>query len=93
MYAAWGLPKPRNISNILGSWLNEIPKDSKPLVLVGVSALCWSVWLYRSIVVFRTNILLFCRLSNRLRDGFTHELSFNGILPMGVLVAASYFLE
>ena len=51
-YAAWGIPKPRNISNMFGSWLNRVPKDFKPLVLVGAAALCWSVWLCRNGVVF-----------------------------------------
>ena len=45
IYAARGLPKPRNMSNMFESWLNGIPKDFKPLVLVGAAALCWSVWL------------------------------------------------
>ena len=52
VYAAWGLPKPRNMSNMFESWLNGIPKDFKPLVLVGAAALCWSVWLCRNAVVF-----------------------------------------
>ena len=26
VYAAWGIPKPRNVSNIFGSWLNGLQK-------------------------------------------------------------------
>ena len=52
VYAAWGISKPHNMSNMFGSWLNEIPKDLKPLVLLGAAALCWSVWLCRNSVVF-----------------------------------------
>ena len=52
VYAAWGIPKPRNESSIFGSWLNRLPKKFKPLVLVGAAVLCWSVWLYRNAVVF-----------------------------------------
>jgi len=37
---------------MFGSWLIEITKEYKPLVLLGVAVLCWSVWLYRNIVVF-----------------------------------------
>ena len=53
VYASWGLPKPRNISNIVGSWLNGIPKDFKPLVLVGAVALCCSIWLCNNVVGFK----------------------------------------
>ena len=51
-YAAWDIPKPRNVSNMFGSWLNGLPKNFEPLVLVGAVALCWSVWLYRNAMVF-----------------------------------------
>ena len=51
VYAAWGIPKPR-MSNMFGSWLNRVPKDFQPLVLVGTTVLCWSVWLCRNGVVF-----------------------------------------
>ena len=51
VYAAWGIPKPC-MSNMFGSWLNRVPKDFKPLVLLGAAALCWSVWLCRNGVVF-----------------------------------------
>ena len=52
VYAAWGIPKPRNMANMFGSWLNRVPKDFKPVVLVGTAALYWSVWLCRNGVVF-----------------------------------------
>jgi len=37
---------------MFGSWLIGIPKEYKPLVLLGAAALCWSVWLCRNAVVF-----------------------------------------
>ena len=52
VYEAWGIPKPRNMANMFGSWLNRVPKDFRPLVLVGAAALCWYVWLCRNGVVF-----------------------------------------
>jgi len=52
VYTAWGLPKPISVSNMFENWLNGIPKDYKPLVLIGVAALCWSVWRCRNAVVF-----------------------------------------
>jgi len=52
VHAAWGISKPRTISNMFGSWLNGIPKNYKHLVLVGAAALCWFVWIYRNVVGF-----------------------------------------
>jgi len=52
VYAAWGISKPRNMANMFGSRLNRVPKDFKPLVLVGATTLCWSVWLCRNGAVF-----------------------------------------
>ena len=52
VFAAWGIPKPRNVFDMFGSWLNGLPKNFEPLVLVGAVALCWSVWLYRNAMVF-----------------------------------------
>jgi len=48
VFAAWGIPKPRNVFDMFGSWLNGLPKNFKPLVLVGTTTLCWSVWLCRN---------------------------------------------
>ena len=52
VYAAWGIPKPHNMPRMFGSWLNGIPKEYKPLILLGAAALCWFVWLCRNDVVF-----------------------------------------
>jgi len=51
---------------MFGNWLNGIPKDYKPLVLVGAAVLCWSVWRYRNTVVFYNKNILSCKLSSRL---------------------------
>jgi hypothetical protein len=52
IYAAWGLPKPSSVSNMLNGWLNLVPQNFKPLVIVGAAALCWTVWRCRNAVVF-----------------------------------------
>ena len=80
LYAACGIPKPHSMPNMIGSWLNEIPKDYKPLVLLGVAALCWSVWLCRNVVVFDNKKIPFCRLSTQLRTGSVLGLFFRSIL-------------
>ena len=92
IYAAWGLPKPSSVSNMFGNWLNGIPKDYKPLVLVGAAALCWSVWHCRNVVVFDNKKHSFLRVI------FTtiHWLRTWPILQQpssqDTLVAASHFL-
>jgi len=36
--AAWGISKPHNMPGMFGSWLYGIPKEYKPLVLLGAVA-------------------------------------------------------
>ena len=92
-YAAWGIPKPRNISNMFGSWLNRVPKDFQPLVLVGTTTLCWSVWLYRNGVVFDNKQSSFLQVI----FSTTHWLSTWAILQrppsQKVLEEASHFFD
>ena len=54
---AFNLDPPANMTNMFGNWLDGIPKLIKSLILVGVSALCWSIWLCRNDVVFDNKIL------------------------------------
>jgi hypothetical protein len=58
VYAAWGLPRPHNVSNIFGSRLDGLIKDLKLLVLLGAVALCWSLWFCRNAIVFENNFFL-----------------------------------
>ena len=92
VYAAWGIPKPRNISNMFGSWLNRVPKDFKPVVLVGTAALYWSVWLYKNGVVFDNKQSSFLQVI----FSTTHWLRTWAILQrpssQEVLMEASHFL-
>ena len=91
VYEAWGIPKPRNMANMFGSWLNRVPKDFRPLVLVGAAALCWSVWLCRNGVVFDNKQSFFCRLFSQLRIGSARGLFFNGLLPRRCLWRHLFF--
>lgn len=45
-------PRPQNVSTMFRSQLDGLRKDLKPLVLMGVIALCWSLWLYRNAIIF-----------------------------------------
>ena len=49
---AFNLSPPMSIANMFGNWLAGIPKILKSQLLVGASALCWSIWLCRNDVVF-----------------------------------------
>jgi len=92
VYAAWGIPKPHNMPSMCGSWLNGIPKEYKPLVLLGAAVLCWFVWLYRNAVVFDNKKIFFLQVIY----STMHWLRTWAILQkhtlQNKLVAASHFL-
>ena len=48
----FGLQKPNNITHLFGSWLNGFRGGYKYLILLGISALCWAIWLCRNDIVF-----------------------------------------
>ena len=48
----FNLVPPVSMAHMFGNWLNGIPQVLKSQLLVGVSALCWSIWLYRNDVIF-----------------------------------------
>lgn len=52
IHAALGLSQPRSVSDMFGSWLWGIEKELKPLILLGVAATCWSLWLCRNDIIF-----------------------------------------
>lgn len=54
---AFNLPPLVNIANMFENWLAGIPKQLKSQLLVGASALCWSIWLCRNDMVFSKKII------------------------------------
>jgi len=76
---------------MFGNWLNSIPKDYKPLVLVGAAALCWSAWRCRNAVVFYNKKHSFLQVI----FATTHWLRTWAILQrpssQDILVAAAHF--
>jgi hypothetical protein len=42
---ATGIPKPNSIRHILVGWISSIRVKEKHLILVGVEAMFWSIWL------------------------------------------------
>ena len=49
---SFGLYLPNSISHIFYGWLLGIDKKKSKLILVGASALCWTLWLSRNDMVF-----------------------------------------
>jgi hypothetical protein len=56
VYFTFGINPPVSIANMLGSWLNQYTAKLKKQLLVGASALCWSILLCRNDVVFHQSI-------------------------------------
>jgi hypothetical protein len=52
IYFTYNIPPPSNITNMVGNWLNGVPKEVKARIRIGVSALCWSIWTCRNNIIF-----------------------------------------
>jgi hypothetical protein len=48
----FGIKQPANTSHLFGPWLRSFSHKQRNLVLVGVAAFCWALWLSRNVVVF-----------------------------------------
>jgi hypothetical protein len=53
IFYATNLTKPRSISHMFGTWLSNQHKDFKPLIWVGVAAICWAIWKCRNDIVLK----------------------------------------
>jgi hypothetical protein len=49
----FGIKSPTNTADLFGPWLASFPRRQRALVLVGVAAFCWALWLSRNDVVFQ----------------------------------------
>ena len=52
VFCAFNILPPTNVTNMFGNWLNGVPKTDKDRIRIGVSALCWSIWITRNDMVF-----------------------------------------
>ncbi len=52
IHLASNLKPPRNVGHMFGSWLSCVPKEMRNLLLMGATALCWSIWRSRNGVNF-----------------------------------------
>ena len=87
-----GIPKPHNMPSMFGSWLFRIPREYKPLVLLGAAVLCWSVWLYRNIVVFDNKKSSFLQVIYSTTHWLCKWTILQKLTLQDKLVAASHFL-
>jgi hypothetical protein len=53
IFYATNLTQPRSISHMFGTWLNNQHKYRKPLIWVGVAAICWGIWNCWNDIVFK----------------------------------------
>jgi hypothetical protein len=49
---AFGINKPINVQHLFGPWLRSFSKEQRNLVLIGMTALCWAIWISRNDLVF-----------------------------------------
>ena len=65
VYATYNISPPANITNMFGNWLNGIDNKTKARIRIGVSALCWAIWICRNNVVFnKTGVFHFLQVIN-----------------------------
>jgi hypothetical protein len=48
----FGIRMPSDAGNLFGPWLRSFSKKQGNLVLVGVAAFCWAIWINRNDIVF-----------------------------------------
>ena len=46
---------PDTLDAVMKTWVNTFGKDEKSLVMIGVSAICWTIWKLRNSVIFDNN--------------------------------------
>ena len=54
LHALFGIlhTSPSNFANLFGYWMHGLSLKLKNQILLGVAALCWSIWLNRNDMVF-----------------------------------------
>ena len=52
IYIALGIPRRHDVSHIMNGWLGAGDIQNKGIILIGVAAIFWSIWLCRNDIVF-----------------------------------------
>jgi hypothetical protein len=83
IHAAFGLLKPRSMRHIFGQWwLMGFIDEFKFLVLFGIAAICWSLWLTRNAFIFVNKQTYFLRFIFTISCWLCIGTSFRGLLHM-----------
>jgi hypothetical protein len=56
IFYATNLTQSKSISHMFGTWLNNLLKDYKPLIWVGVTAICWAISKCRNDIVLKNEV-------------------------------------
>jgi hypothetical protein len=48
----FGIKKPIDVGHLFGPWLRSFSKKQRNLLLVGMAAFCWALWISRNDLVF-----------------------------------------
>jgi hypothetical protein len=59
MCFTFGIKKPIDVRHIFGPWLISFSKKQINLVLIGVAAFCWDIWISRNDLVFHKSHSIF----------------------------------
>jgi hypothetical protein len=46
----FGVTRPVNMGHLLGPWLRSFSNKQRNLVLIGLTTLCWAVWISRNVI-------------------------------------------
>jgi hypothetical protein len=57
VHMSFGIPLPKNITNLFKNWLNGLNKRVKSQTRVGVCALLWAIWHLRNDLIFNKSYL------------------------------------
>ena len=52
---AFGIQTPSSVSNMLGPWRRSFPRKQRKTILIGVTALCWAIWISGNDVIFKNS--------------------------------------
>jgi hypothetical protein len=48
---------PRSVSHLFNDWANDMGYQMKKFLLIGASAICWTLWTSRNKIVFNKSLI------------------------------------
>jgi hypothetical protein len=56
LYIIFNIQQPKSTSHMFGSWLRSFAPRIRCQIIVGMTAMCWAIWLNRNDVVFQREV-------------------------------------